>query len=420
MSSPILANVHSEIGELECVLVHTPGEEVEKMSPTNAHWALYSDILSRQEAQKEHAPFKGALGKISRVLEVKDLLREVLEQPEPKAELLAAVCPEEYPGLLEELKAMDANLLASRLIEGVERPTGRLADFQNGQRFAIPPLFNLFFMRDASMTVFNSVLLGSMASEVRRGEIAVLNAIYRYSKTIRAAVLDPRTVKGAHDLRVEGGDVHIAREDILLVGNGLRSSAEGVDYLVGQLLEKGLEKPLHVLVQELPHAPESFIHLDMVFTLLDRDLCMVYAPLILHSPQFHTIHLEVEPSGKRHIRYEHSLVDALRGLGMPLESVLCGGAENGWNPDREQWHSGANFFSFAPGKIFGYARNTHTIEALSQNGFRVLKAADVASGKVNPMEGGRCVVTLDGNELPRGGGGCRCMTMPFARRRVEW
>ena len=310
-------------------------------------------------------------------------------------------------------------LLAAEDI-AVERPTGRLVDFQNEQRFAIPPLFNLFFMRDASMTVFNSVLLGSMASEVRRGEIAVLNAIYRYSKTIRAEVLDPRTAKDTHDLRVEGGDVHIAREDILLVGNGLRSSAEGVDYLVGQLLAKGLEKPLHVLVQELPHAPESFIHLDMVFTLLDRDRCMVYAPLILHSPQFHTIHLEVEPSGKRRIRYEHSLVDALRGLGMPLEPVLCGGADNGWNPDREQWHSGANFFSFAPGKIFGYARNTHTIEALSQNGFRVLKAADVASGKVNPMEGGRCVVTLDGNELPRGGGGCRCMTMPFARRRVEW
>ncbi len=40
----------------------------------------------------------------------------------------------------------------------------------------------------------------------------------------------------------------------------------------------------HILVQELPRTPESFIHLDMVFTMLDRDLCLVYAPVVDADP----------------------------------------------------------------------------------------------------------------------------------------
>ena len=39
-------NVHSEFGELECVVVHTPGAEVENMSPDTVKEALYNDILS--------------------------------------------------------------------------------------------------------------------------------------------------------------------------------------------------------------------------------------------------------------------------------------------------------------------------------------------------------------------------------------
>ena len=55
----IQVQVSSEIGELEAVILHTPGQEVENMTPKNAERALYSDILNLAVAQKEYCQFKG-------------------------------------------------------------------------------------------------------------------------------------------------------------------------------------------------------------------------------------------------------------------------------------------------------------------------------------------------------------------------
>ena len=71
--------IHSEIGELEAVIIHTPGSEVENMTPENAERALYSDILNLSIASKEYAQLKGVLQKIANVYEIKDLLTEILE-----------------------------------------------------------------------------------------------------------------------------------------------------------------------------------------------------------------------------------------------------------------------------------------------------------------------------------------------------
>jgi arginine deiminase len=105
---------------------------------------------------------------------------------------------------------------------------------------------------------------------------------------------------------------------------------------------------------------------------------------------------------------------------MDLKPVICGGADE-WVQEREQWHSGANFFAFAPGKVLSYARNIHTLEELSKNGFEVVPAHDFIAGKADSAVFGSspCVVTIDGSELPRGGGGARCMTMPLSRNKVD-
>jgi arginine deiminase len=44
----------------------------------------------------------------------------------------------------------------------------------------------------------------------------------------------------------------------------------------------------------------------------------------------------------------------------------------------------------------------------------------VANNRVNLDNVKKCIVAFEGNELSRGGGGARCMTMPVQRMAVEW
>jgi arginine deiminase len=170
----------------------------------------------------------------------------------------------------------------------------------------------------------------------------------------------------------------------------------------------------------LPYQPESFIHLDMVFTFLNKDQCMIFEPLILHSSRHLTIHIILEDDKVVQIQEENNILVALKKLGIDLEPVLCGGVKDLYNMEREQWQSGANFFALAPGKVIGYGRNTHTMEQLNKHGYEIFKARDVLKGRVNLDDYSKYVVTIEGDELSRGGGGARCMTMPVSRKAVDW
>ncbi len=159
----------------------------------------------------------------------------------------------------------------------------------------------------------------------------------------------------------------------------------------------------------------------MVFTLLDRDKCMVFKPLIMDAHQYQTVHIMIEDGKVSSIRQVAGLLPALKDLGMDLKPIICGGADE-WDQEREQWHSGANFFAIAPGKVLTYARNINTLEELSKNGFEIVSAADFIAGRnVDYVYGNKpCAISIDGSELPRGGGGARCMTMPLSRQNVNW
>ncbi len=165
----------------------------------------------------------------------------------------------------------------------------------------------------------------------------------------------------------------------------------------------------------------SFIHLDMVFTFLDKNKCAVYAPVILDTHYYKTIHITIDNGKIASIKEIPNILQGLSSLGIDLEPVLCGGSSTDtYTKEREQWHSGTNFFAVAPGKVIGYGRNTHTIDALNASGFEVLEAKKVIDNIQNPNDYERFVITIEGSELARGGGGARCMTMPIRRQKVEW
>ncbi|PVX51740.1 arginine deiminase [Balneicella halophila] len=419
--------VYSEIGKLQGVILHTPGSEVENMTPGTAERALYSDILSLDVVTKEYKVFKDLLGKLTKTYQVKELLADVLSDSSLRSELISKVCemednvkfPTQRKRLQKRLEELDTKALATALIEGLPLEKNNLTDFVSDERFVLRPLHNFFFTRDASVSVYDKVLICNMANDVRDRESLVMQTIFENHPEVKTTVCNPLSSPDFDkNLNIEGGDVLIARDDILIIGNGTRTSTQGVDYMIEMLKTYNDGKERHIIVQELPSTPESFIHMDMVFTLLDKNKCMTYSPLLLKPSRYRTIHITVQ-GDKVKIQQKESVIKTLKELGMDLEPVTCGGSDL-WHQEREQWHSGANFFAFAPGKIIGYRRNNYTAEELNKHGFEILKAEDVISGKVNVDDYERCLVTLSGSELPRGGGGARCMTMPVRRDAVNW
>ncbi len=395
--------------------MHSPGNEVENMTPDNAERALYSDILNLCVARNEYNQFKGVLDKVTRTFEVKDLLAEILKNEKVKQDLVRKVCLHEGADTIcEHLHGLDSKSLADALIEGVPTRKNTLTEYLSKDRFALKPLHNFFFTRDAAISVYDNVFVGAMASPVRLRESLIMESIFDFhphfnTRTINAMANDTP----APSIAIEGGDVLVAKDDVLLCGIGARTTPQGIDFLLRHLKNKNEKQ--HILIQELPLTPESFIHLDMVFTLLDRDICMIYEPIIMKMNKYQTVHIYAEGGKVQFIREVKNLPEALKKLGMELRPVLCGGSDDQWAQEREQGHSGANFFALGPGKIIGYARNVHTIKALEKNGFEVIRAKDVLKERVDLNDYSRYVVTVEGSELPRGGGGARCMTMPVSR-----
>jgi arginine deiminase len=421
MSNKLAVNVGSEIGNLQGVIIHTPGAEVENMTPIDAHRALYSDILNLSVAKKEFSQLSGVLNKVTKTFQISDLLYEVVRKSNAREELINTICRhEEVMHLKDELLGFSPKQLVTLLIEGLPLKRNTLTSFLSNERYAMPPLYNFYFTRDASISMYNEVLIGKMANRVRDRESIIMDAIFNYSDSFETSTINPLTFNNNSAISIEGGDVLIAREDIMLIGNSSRTTTQGIDFIVSRLCSQNDNRERHIIVQELPYKPESFIHLDMVFTFLDVDSCMIFEPLILRPNKYQTVLITVQNCKVKEIKNVENILAALKNLGMDLKPIQCGGTKDQWTQEREQWHSGANFFAIGPGKVIGYARNTYTMEEMYKNGFEIIRAKDVISGKIDINSCNKYVVTIDGSELPRGGGGARCMTMPVSRRAVSW
>ncbi|MBI4542896.1 MAG: hypothetical protein HY705_07695 [Gemmatimonadetes bacterium] len=403
-------HVTSEIGALRSVLVHTPGAELLGVTPGTREDYLYDDIIDLEQARREHRHLVAVLERFGEVLQVRDVLTETLAVDEVRDRLVSRtldVVPSD--ALAQKLGKLPVRDLVDVLVAGAVAEPGPIAAALNEQGYMLPPLPNLFFTRDVGMVIGRHGVIGSMRYDVRWTEELLVSALFRYHPAFaNAGILYDGSEERRVNFNLEGGDVHPLRPDLVMLGFSERSSPAALDYLSDLCFAQcGVTD---VIVVVMPKEPTA-IHLDMIFTQVDRELCVVYPPHFIGPERLAVLHRR---KGQAGVREMPNLFAALNAVGHSLEPISCGGADR-TDQEREQWGSACNFLSVRPGVVVGYDRHEATMREMHRAGFRIVPARKFLTGEQAVGADERAVIAIKGSELVRGGGGPRCLTMPVRR-----
>ncbi len=399
--------VHSEVGRLRRVIVHRPGPEMRRLTPSNASELLFDDVPWATRAREEHDAFVGIMRDDFDidVMLVHELLEDVVADPEGRAYVLDRKLVANEVGVngVKEMRAwmddLDAPSLVHALIGGVT--VGELpSDFRSwaskaygDHQFVLPPLPNQLFTRDSSSWIYQGVTINPKYSPARRKETLHLAAIYRHHPAFRDGDFTFWWGYPAEEDRgsatLEGGDVMPVGNGIVLVGMGERTTYQAVSQLAKALFDHGAAT--RVIAAKMPRDRAS-MHLDTVFTFCDRDLVTIYEPVvdtitpISYYPSDDGVEVIIEDAGWLDV-----VRDALDLT--ELRVIPTGG--NTFEQAREQWDDGNNVVALEPGVVIAYNRNEFTNARL--------------------REAGITVIEIEGSELGRGRGGGHCMTCPVWR-----
>lgn len=404
-------NVSSEIGHLQGVIVHTPGHEVSLVNPELKDELLFDDIIFEEDARVEHLDmldvFKAAMPSDGKVIEIIDLFIEVFQQEDARAyfiEQLIKEFPEENLHVIEkELHKLDTHDLLTFIIQGY---------IKNSKGFTLNPSPNLLFTRDLAAVVGSSILVSRAAKKARLRESLLMETLVHFHPLFESVRENAIRISGHQS--IEGGDVLVVSEKLVLIGMSERTSFSGLMKGTEGLLNRGVET---VLAVDIPKQRSS-MHLDTIFTFSDNSECIVFPPAILEQQDNVVALFKDGESIKTETRL--SLKAALEeSTGREFNFIKCGG-EDRTNQFREQWTDGANVFALAPGIIIGYERNTNTFNTLVDHGYNLMTqfefVEEYKNKDFNPADGQKIAISFQGHELCRGRGGARCMTMPISRK----
>jgi dimethylargininase len=132
-----------------------------------------------------------------------------------------------------------------------------------------PDRADAIFVFDPALVTDRGAVMLRMGKELRRGEEAAMARRFReIGVPILAALEDPATA--------EGGDLLWLDSSTLAVGHGFRTNAEGLRQL------REILTGIDVLPVDLPYftGPEACLHLLSLISVVDRDVAVVYPPLL--------------------------------------------------------------------------------------------------------------------------------------------
>lgn len=402
-------NIPSEIDILKAVIVHSPGREVSLVNPSLKEDLLFDDIIFENDARYEHLDmlkiFNAAMPNDGEIYEILDLAEECFQSEDVKSEFVET--------MIRELPFENIHTIKNDLLHLDPKTFVRfIAEGSVGKRnFNLHPAPNLLFTRDLAAVVGDSVILSRAAKKARVREFLLMRTIVRHHPLFEIVRKNVITV-GGHQT-IEGGDVLVASDKIVLIGMSERTSFSGLMGVAQQLLKKGIE---HVLAVDIPKQRAS-MHLDTIFTFADRTECVVFPPSIVEKED-NVVDLFYDGNVVQ-CRQCNSLKGTLEELtGREFTFINCGGEER-IDQFREQWTDGANLFALAPGIVVGYGRNTKTFKALVNHGYRHMNqyefVEEFENRDLDPEKDGKIAVSFEGHELCRGRGGARCMTLPISR-----
>ena len=270
---------------------------------------------------------------------------------------------------------------------------GKLGDYLSAAGddypFAVDPLPNLYFTRDPFATIGTGVSIHKMHTATRNRETLFGKFIFEHHPEYRNA---PRWYDRGETSSLEGGDILVLSPQVLAVGISQRTQEDSIDALAETVLSQS-KTFRKILAFNIPKT-RSFMHLDTVFTMVDRDKFTVH-PNILG--QLTVFVMELDENRRVKIRQEDGRLEDILKEHLNLDRVTLIPCGEGSEIDaaREQWSDGSNTLAIGAGEVVVYSRNYVTNRSLEEAGIRIH--------------------TIPSAELSRGRGGPRCMSMPLWR-----